>query len=321
MAVSTQRIDGLLMAAERHISVLYDAALDALALRPDGCYIDGTFGRGGHTAGLLERLGPGGRVIAFDKDQAACQAGWLRFRGDPRLQLVHGGFETLGEWVADAGLTGAVDGLLLDLGVSSPQLDNAERGFSFMREGPLDMRMDSTAGETAAQWLARADAREIADVLWRYGEERQSRRIAAAIVRVREESPLLTTADLARLIDGIVRRKPGASHPATRSFQAVRMHINRELDALEQGLAQSMDVLADGGRLAVITFHSLEDRIVKRFMRHYAEPPLPPVPAAPRPPAELDLVVRKLRPGPDEVASNPRARSATLRAAERRRRR
>ncbi|PWN56554.1 16S rRNA (cytosine(1402)-N(4))-methyltransferase RsmH [Abyssibacter profundi] len=308
-------------ASHHHTSVLYDAAIDALAVRPDGVYIDGTFGRGGHTAGLLEQLGPAGRVIAFDKDLAACQAGWSRFGADGRLTLVHAGFETLGQWVRDAGLMGHVDGLLLDLGVSSPQLDNAERGFSFMRAGPLDMRMDATAGETAADWLARADAREIADVLWRYGDERQSRRIAAAIVRQRDAEPLTTTTQLAQLIESIVRRTPGGSHPATRSFQAIRMHINGEMAALEAVLDQAMEVLADGGRLAVISFHSLEDRIVKRFMRGYAQPPLPPVPAAPRPPAELDIVLRKLRPGPDEVATNPRARSATLRAAERRRRR
>ena len=308
-------------ASHHHTSVLYDAAIDALAVRPDGVYIDGTFGRGGHTAGLLEQLGPAGRVIAFDKDLAACQAGWSRFGADGRLTLVHAGFETLGQWVRDAGLMGQVDGLLLDLGVSSPQLDNAERGFSFMRAGPLDMRMDATAGQTAADWLARADAREIADVLWRYGDERQSRRIAAAIVRQRDAEPLTTTTQLAQLIESIVRRTPGGSHSATRSFQAIRMHINGEMAALEAVLDQAMEVLADGGRLAVISFHSLEDRIVKRFMRGYAQPPLPPVPAAPRPPAELDIVLRKLRPGPDEVATNPRARSATLRAAERRRRR
>jgi len=321
MAAVLQRSVSPLMPSNRHISVLYDAALDAMGVREDGCYIDGTFGRGGHTAGLLERLGPSGQVIAFDKDPTACQAGWVRFKGDSRLRLVHGGFETLGAWASEAGLSGQVDGILLDLGVSSPQLDDAERGFSFMRPGPLDMRMDFTTGETAAQWLARADAREIADVLWRYGDERQSRRIAAAILRQRDERPLRTTADLAALIEGIVRRKPGASHPATRSFQAIRMHVNRELEALESALEQSMDVLADGGRLVVITFHSLEDRIVKRFMRQYAEPPLPPVPAAPRPEPSLDLVIRKRRPGPDEIAENPRARSATLRAAERRRRR
>ncbi|MEC9407154.1 MAG: 16S rRNA (cytosine(1402)-N(4))-methyltransferase RsmH [Pseudomonadota bacterium] len=307
--------------SHHHTSVLYDAAIDALAVRPDGVYIDGTFGRGGHTAGLLERLGPTGRVIAFDKDPDACHAGWVRFARDPRLTLVHGGFETVGQWVREAGLEAQVDGLLLDLGVSSPQLDNADRGFSFMRAGPLDMRMDSSAGETAAEWLARADARTIADVLWRYGDERQSRRIAAAIVRQRETQPLQTTTELAQLIESIVRRSPGGSHPATRSFQAIRMHINGETDALESVLEQAMDVLTDGGRLAVISFHSLEDRIVKRFMRGYAQPPLPPVPAAPRPPAELDIILRKLRPGPEEVASNPRARSATLRAAQRRRRR
>lgn len=305
--------------ASAHTAVLLGPAVDALNMRADGHYVDATYGRGGHSAAILDRLGPTGRLDAFDKDLAACQAGWPAAARDHRLHLHHAGFETLAAWADDAGFLGRIDGILLDLGVSSPQLDDAQRGFSFQSDGPLDMRMDVTAGETAAQWLARAPEREIADVLYRYGDERASRRIARTIVTEREDTSITRTAQLAEIIARHVRRTPGGSHPATRSFQAIRIHINQEVAALESVLAASLDVLADGGVLSVISFHSLEDRIVKRFMRHHANPPLPPVAAAPRPEPGLEITAWQVRADAAEARANPRARSATLRAAIRRR--
>jgi 16S rRNA (cytosine1402-N4)-methyltransferase len=303
-----------------HRSVLLDAAIEGLNIRADGVYVDGTFGRGGHSAAILEHLGPQGRLFGFDKDPAAVAAARERFGQDARFSISHGSFVMMADVVEQAGLTGRVDGVLLDLGVSSPQLDDAGRGFSFMREGPLDMRMNPEAGESAADWLAHAEEKEIADVLWRYGEERFSRRIARAVVAARAEAPLRTTQDFVRLIEQAVPRREKHKHPATRSFQAVRIFVNRELADLEDLLVRVPRMLAPGGRLVVISFHSLEDRLVKRFMRNEAQGrPLPkglPLMGGPEG-RTLRLIGKAQRPGEAEVAANPRARSAVLRVAER----
>jgi len=289
-------------------------------MRPDGRYCDGTFGRGGHTAAILGALGPAGRVVAIDRDPQAIRAGRQRFAGEPRLTLVQGSFGPLEERVRAAGMAGELDGVLLDLGVSSPQLDEAARGFSFMQDGPLDMRMDNESGQSAAQWLAKAGEREIADVIRGLGEERFARRIARAVVAARAEAPITRTAELAALVaEAVPTREPG-KHPATRTFQAIRIHVNGELDALESALPQAVRLLAPGGRLCVISFHSLEDRIVKRFIRReeqgdpvYAG--LPNVPVHAR--ARLKRVGGAVMAGEPEVRANPRARSAVLRVAER----
>ncbi|MFQ5643126.1 MAG: 16S rRNA (cytosine(1402)-N(4))-methyltransferase RsmH [Thiogranum sp.] len=308
------------MANELHHPVLLDQVLDALQVRPGGLYIDGTFGRGGHAAALLERLGTGGQLLAFDKDSDALAFAADRFRGESRLDLRHGSFENLGTVVSELDWEGKVDGILLDLGVSSPQLDDAERGFSFFKDGPLDMRMNPRSGSSASDWLAGAAERDIADVLWKYGEERHSRRIARSIVRAREENPVTTTSQLAALVAAAVPGHGHKRHPATKSFQAIRIFINRELDALEAVLPQAVDALAPGGRLAVISFHSLEDRIVKRFIRDQHRGPqlphdLPVMPDSYRP--RLQPVGRQLRADEQEIKANPRARSAVLRVAER----
>ena len=303
-----------------HLPVLYAQVLDGLQVRPDGRYLDGTFGRGGHAAGVLAQLGADGRLLVMDKDPDAIAVAEARFGDDPRVSIFRGSFIELTRWhdVAEAPL----DGVLFDLGVSSPQLDVAERGFSFGKDGPLDMRMDPDADESAAQWIARADEAAIADVLWTYGEERMSRRIARAIVARRSEAPFLRTADLAAVIAANVPRKikPGQkeTHPATRSFQAIRIHINRELADLETGLDAALDALRPGGRLAVISFHSLEDRIVKRFIAGHAKAPagnrrLPEAaPFVPR----LRIVADATKADDAELRANPRARSAVLRVAE-----
>jgi 16S rRNA (cytosine1402-N4)-methyltransferase len=303
-----------------HRPVLLNQVLDALQIRSDGLYIDGTFGRGGHAAALLERLGAQARLLVFDKDPDALAFAADRFRGESRLIMHHGSFGNLGSVVAELGWQGRVDGILLDLGVSSPQLDDAERGFSFLSEGPLDMRMNPRAGVSAGDWLATASERDIADVLWKYGEERYARRIARSLVLAREEFPITTTSQLARLIAAAVPRHEFKKHPATRSFQAIRIFINHELEDLESVLPQAVAALAPGGRLAVISFHSLEDRVVKRFIRgQYQGPRLPPdLPVLPeqyRP--TLKPVGKPIRADRDEVESNPRARSAVLRVAER----
>lgn len=282
---------------------------------PDGTYLDGTFGRGGHARGVLQQLGPGGRLLLMDKDPEAIAVAEREFGADPRVSIRRGSFADLAGWDATAA---GLDGVLLDLGVSSPQLDVAARGFSFGKDGPLDMRMDPDAGESAAQWLARADEREIADVLFTYGEERQSRRIARAIVQRRGDTPLLRTAQLADLIASVMPRGDSRIHPATRSFQAIRIFINRELSDLEAGLAAAHARLKPGGRLAVISFHSLEDRIVKQFIaRHAKAPPtnrrMPVV--APFTPT-LKMIGDAQKGTEAEIASNPRARSAVLRVAE-----
>jgi 16S rRNA (cytosine1402-N4)-methyltransferase len=303
-----------------HTPVLLDEVLAGLAVQADGRYCDATFGRGGHTAAILAQLGPHGRVIAIDRDPAAIAAGRERFAAEPRLTLVRGSFGRLGELVRAAGWEGGLQGVLLDLGVSSPQLDEATRGFSFMQDGPLDMRMDNESGPGAAQWLARAGEREIADVLFKLGEERFSRRIARAIVAARAESPITTTGRLAAIIAGAVPTREPGKHPATRSFQAIRIHVNRELEELDAALPQAVALLAPQGRLCVISFHSLEDRAVKRYLRREAQGDpvyagLPDVPPHARP--RLRLVGGAVMPGEAETARNPRARSAVLRVAER----
>ena len=303
-----------------HLPVLYTQVMEGLQVKEDGTYLDGTFGRGGHARGVLQRLGPGGRLLLMDKDPDAIAHAEQTFAGDARVSIFRGSFASLAQWNETAA---GLDGVLLDLGVSSPQLDVAERGFSFGKDGPLDMRMDPDAGESAAEWLARATEAEIADVLWTYGEERMSRRIARAIVARRATEPFTRTADLAATIAAVMPRGKSAGahreiHPATRSFQAIRIHVNRELEDLERGLDAAHDALATGGRLAVISFHSLEDRIVKQFINKHAKAP----PANRRLPVAGTFVptLRAIGSGqkgePDEVATNPRARSAVLRVAE-----
>ncbi|WP_222565118.1 16S rRNA (cytosine(1402)-N(4))-methyltransferase RsmH [Novilysobacter antarcticus] len=303
-----------------HLPVMYRQSLDGLQVSGKGTYLDGTFGRGGHARGVLDLLGPDGRLLLMDKDPDAIAVAERDFGADPRVSIFRGSFAAMGSWeAASAGL----DGVFLDLGVSSPQLDVAERGFSFSKDGPLDMRMDPDSGQSAADWLASADDQEIADVLWTYGEERQSRRIARAIVARREEQPLLRTAQLAELIAAVMPRgKPGSDksriHPATRSFQAIRIFINRELADLEAGLDAALACLKVGGRLVVISFHSLEDRIVKQFINRHAKAP----PSNRRLPVEIEFTPLLAAIGGAQKADyaetsvNPRSRSAVLRVAE-----
>jgi 16S rRNA (cytosine1402-N4)-methyltransferase len=303
-----------------HEPVLLDEVLAGLAVRDDGRYCDATFGRGGHTAAILGALGPDGRVIAIDRDPEAIGYGRQRFGAEPRLTLIRGSFGRLEELVRAAGVDDGLQGVLLDLGVSSPQLDEAGRGFSFMQDGPLDMRMDNESGQNAADWLARAGEREISDVLGSLGEERYARRIARAIVEARRAAPIERTGQLAAIIARAVPTREPGKHPATRSFQAIRIHVNRELEALEAALPQAVRLLAPGGRLCVISFHSLEDRIVKRFIRREAQGDpvyagLPDVPPHARP--TLRRAGAAVTAGEAEVARNPRARSAVLRVAER----
>jgi 16S rRNA (cytosine1402-N4)-methyltransferase len=301
-----------------HVTVLLHEAVDALQVKPAGVYVDGTFGRGGHSRLILQRLGTQGRLIAFDKDPAAIAAG--QDLQDARLTLLHGGFAQLSERLAGLPV-GQVDGVLLDLGVSSPQLDEAARGFSFRFDAPLDMRMDTSSGETAAAWLARVDEKLLTEVIKNYGEERFAKQIAAALVVARAERPITTTGQLGGIIAAAVRTREPHQHPATRAFQAIRIHLNRELGELEDVLPQCVSVLKPEGRLVVISFHSLEDRMVKRFMRGHARgDALPrglPLRAAELPRAKLRLVGKAVRASDAEVASNPRARSAVMRVAER----
>lgn len=306
------------MTAGAHLSVLLSEAVDALAVKPDGVYVDATFGRGGHSRAILSRLGSGGRLLALDRDPVAIEAG--RLIADGRLTLVHSAFGRLAE-VLDAQGLDRVDGVLLDLGVSSPQLDTPERGMSFRFDAPLDMRMDTTQGETAAEWLARAEQREIERVLRDYGEERFAHAIAKAVVAARGQHGIAGTGQFAALVAEAVRTREPGQHPATRSFQALRIHVNRELEELSLVLPQCVDRLVPGGRLVVISFHSLEDRIVKRFLRDAAQPPkLParlPVRAAELPAPKLRLVGKAVEAGEAELSANPRARSARMRVAER----
>ncbi|WP_298608715.1 16S rRNA (cytosine(1402)-N(4))-methyltransferase RsmH [uncultured Thiothrix sp.] len=302
-----------------HTTVLLTEAVAALAIKPNGLYIDGTYGRGGHSAKILEQLGSEGRLLAIDKDPAAIQHACEVHQADTRFKIWQGSFRDFPQALAELELETKMDGLLLDLGVSSPQLDEAERGFSFMRDGALDMRMNPEVGLSAQQWLLQADEREIAQVLWLYGEERFSRQIARAIVKVRDTQVLDSTLKLADLIAKAIPKRELGKHPATRSFQAIRIKVNQELDDLEAGLAASLKHLKPDGRLAVISFHSLEDRMVKHFMREHSSPPrLPkglPIQAIELT-APLRLVGKGLRPSEAEVETNVRARSATLRVAE-----
>ena len=303
-----------------HVPVLLEETLQALKVRKDGFYVDATCGRGGHTQAILEKLGPQGRVLALDRDPQAVTAVRARCAGDARIEVQQAAFSRLGHLLGERNLNGHVHGVLLDLGVSSPQLDEPARGFSFRHDGPLDMRMDPASGVSAAQWINAAPEEEISRVLHEYGEERYARRIARVIVRERAQSPLTTTRQLAELIARAVPSRERSKDPATRSFQAIRIFINRELEEIEQTLPQAVQALAPGGRLVVISFHSLEDRIVKRFLRAQAkgeELPLELPVRASEIQARLKLVGKAVRASAAEVQRNPRARSAVLRVAER----
>ncbi len=303
---------------EGHVPVLLDEVLHGLAVRPDGTYVDATFGRGGHSRMILGALGPRGRLLALDQDPDAVRVGRELAQADSRFAIEQESFGRLRRIVEAQGLTSGVDGILFDLGVSSPQLDTPERGFSFQHEGPLDMRMDPASGPSAADWLNAAEEREIAGVLRRLGEEPAAGRIARAICAQRQHQPILTTTDLAAVVLSVMPRR-GPRHPATRVFQAIRIFINRELEVLEAGLLQALELLASGGRLCVISFHSLEDRITKRFLRDHSRvdpalDQLPVVPESARP--RLRLIGGAIHASDAELARNPRARSAVLRVAE-----
>ncbi|WP_455228028.1 16S rRNA (cytosine(1402)-N(4))-methyltransferase RsmH [Kingella denitrificans] len=303
-----------------HITVLLNEAVDALNVRPSGIYVDGTFGRGGHSRLILSRLNEQGRLIVFDKDPAAIAVAQELARQDQRVSVFHQGFSHFDAACTELGIS-QIDGALFDLGISSPQIDDASRGFSFRFDAPLDMRMDTTRGESAAEWLMHADEQEIHEVIKNYGEERFSRQIARAIVAKRIEAPIYTTGQLAEIAAQCVRSREKGQHPATRTFQAIRIYINRELDEVAQVLPQVTARLNTHGRLAVIAFHSLEDRIVKQFMReHSTHAPLPKWAAVreadlPKPP--LKIVGKPIKAGAEELNYNPRARSAILRVAER----
>ncbi|MFG1173769.1 16S rRNA (cytosine(1402)-N(4))-methyltransferase RsmH [Erwiniaceae bacterium CAU 1747] len=304
-----------------HTTVLLDEAVNGLNIKSDGIYIDGTFGRGGHSRLILSRLGDHGRLYAIDRDpQAIAAAAEIT---DPRFSIIHGPFSALADYMSERGLSGKIDGILLDLGVSSPQLDDAERGFSFMRDGPLDMRMDPTRGQSAAEWLLQADESDIAFVLKTFGEERFAKRIARAIVERNRLEPMTRTKELADVIYAATPVKDKFKHPATRSFQAIRIWVNSELEEIEQALKGALSTLAPGGRLSIISFHSLEDRIVKRFMREQSRGPQVPH-GLPMTEAQLSSLggrqlkaLGKMMPGEAETAENPRARSSVLRIAER----
>lgn len=304
----------------QHITVLLNEAVDALAVREDGIYVDGTFGRGGHSRLILSRLGSQGRLIVFDKDPQAIEAAQQLAEQDGRVTVVHDGFSSFQTTLDKLGIE-EIDGALFDLGISSPQIDDGARGFSFRFDAPLDMRMDPTRGMSAAEWIATASEQDLHEVIKNYGEERFSRQIARAIVAQRTESPIDTTRKLAQLVAQNVRTRERGQDPATRTFQAVRIFINRELEEVEAVLPQVMGRLKQGGRLAVIAFHSLEDRIVKQFVKKYSQhPPLPrwaAVKEADLPLPPLKAVGKAIKPGVEETASNPRARSAVLRVAER----
>lgn len=302
-----------------HQSVLLHEAVDALSVRPDGCYLDATFGRGGHARAVLARLGAEGRLLALDRDPDAATEARALAATDGRFRFVAAAFSTLAAVVRVQELHGRLDGILFDLGVSSPQLDDADRGFSFQQDGPLDMRMDPFTGTSAAEWLASAGEAEISLVLRDFGEERFHRRIARRVVEQRLEAPIERTAQLAALVAAAVPTRERGKHPATRAFQAIRIHINRELEELRDALVQAVGALAPGGRLAVISFHSLEDRIVKRFLRAEVRgeelPPGLPVTGGPCG-ATLKAIGKAVQPSAAEIDANPRARSAVLRVAE-----
>ena len=298
-----------------HLPVMFTQVMEGLRVLKDGKYLDGTFGRGGHARGVLDRLGPEGKLLVMDKDPVAIACAAELQAEDARVAVYRGSFADLSHWSETAE---GLDGVLFDLGVSSPQLDVAERGFSFRNDGPLDMRMDNQSGQSAADWLAHAPEKEIADVLWQYGEEKLSRKIARTIVERRTETPLLRTAQLAELIASVVGRGDGKIHPATRSFQAIRIFINSELADLELGLEAAYQKLKVGGRLAVISFHSLEDRIVKQFIAKHAKAPAGnrrmPIEVAFTP--GLKDIGGAMRATDEETRTNPRSRSAVLRVAE-----
>lgn len=304
-----------------HTSVLLKESIDALDINADGVYMDATFGRGGHSGQILSALSDQGRLIALDRDPQAIKAAEA-FQSDPRFQIFHVPFSELGEVVEELGLQGKVDGILMDLGVSSPQLDDAERGFSFSRDGKLDMRMDTTRGVSAAEWLSYAEADEITQVLKRLGEEKFGKRIAHAIVTTRDETPIVNTLQLAKLIDEAVPVKDKHKHPATRSFQAIRIYVNNELGEIDTGLKATLEALKPGGRLAVISFHSLEDRIVKRFIREQSKGKqvphgLPITEAEIAATRTLKAIGKAIKPSEQEIQDNIRARSSVLRVAER----
>lgn len=308
------------MSGGAHVPVLLGPVLEGLAIRSDGCYVDGTFGRGGHSGAILEHLGADGRLIAFDRDPQAVASAPAALSADPRFELVRSEFAELEACIGERGLTGRVDGLLLDLGVSSPQLDESARGFSFLRDGPLDMRMDPDTGISAADWLKNVDEKSLKHVLKFYGEEKRAARIARDIVSARKERPIRRTGQLACIVAQSANPRAQKRHPATRTFQAIRIFINHELEQLQAVLEQSIEVLASGGRLCVISFHSLEDRMAKRFIRDASTEPkqfrgMPNVPAQYRP--KLRAIGRAVKASAAEIATNPRARSARLRVAER----
>jgi 16S rRNA (cytosine1402-N4)-methyltransferase len=301
-----------------HDTVLLQEAVEALQVKPEGIYVDGTFGRGGHSRLILETLGAHGRLIALDKDPAAVAAG--QGIADARFQIVHSGFADLAVVLRRLSVE-KVDGVLLDLGVSSPQLDDVQRGFSFRFDAPLDMRMDTSSGQTAAQWLATVDEDLLGEVVRDYGEERFAKQIARALVAARQERPIGTTHQLSEIVAKAVRTREPGKNPATRTFQAIRIYLNQELEELAQVLPQCVDSLKPQGRIVVISFHSLEDRMVKRFLRDMAQgdklPRNLPIRAADVPQGMLHLVGKAVRATPQEVAANPRARSAVMRVAQR----
>jgi 16S rRNA (cytosine1402-N4)-methyltransferase len=304
-----------------HISVLMDETIDALAIQPDGIYMDGTFGRGGHSGQILARLSETGRLQAIDQDPQAIMAA-EKFAKDSRFAIAHTRFSNIYEVAKENDLLGKVDGILLDIGVSSPQLDDADRGFSFMKDGPLDMRMDPTSGRSAAQWLAEAELEDITHVIKTYGEEKFGRRIAHKVLEVREHTPITTTKQLADLVDEAVPVKDKFKHPATRTFQAIRIYINSELEEIQTALQASIDVLKPGGRLVVISFHSLEDRIVKQFIKKQSKGAalprgLPLTDAQINKNLTLKAVGKAIKPSKDEIERNPRSRSSVLRVAQR----
>ena len=306
------------MSEYRHQPVLLKEAVTALLTRPDGIYLDGTFGRGGHSRALLAGLSGQGRLFSLDRDPEAVASGQELANEDPRFRIDQGNFAEIERFVLGWGIEEGLDGILLDIGVSSPQLDDPERGFSFMKEGPLDMRMNPTSGVSAAEWLNEASEREMARVFWEYGEERFARRIAKSIVMTRRQTRLETTDQLAQLIEGVLGRREKNKHPATRCFQAIRIYINKELVNLEKGLASAIRWLRPGGRLVVISFHSLEDRLVKRTMKEAARPGVVRrnIPEHPSHKPKIKTIGKAIRPSEQELSDNPRSRSAVMRIAE-----
>lgn len=302
----------------KHLPVLLDEVIERLVIKPEGIYVDATFGRGGHAQAILNQLGPKGRLLAMDKDPVAVAFARQQFGSDSRFTIEHGSFAGMQSFLEKMNCYGKVNGVLLDLGVSSPQLDDPDRGFSFMREGKLDMRMDTTSGIDAEKWIAEVDEKELAKVLWEYGEERYSRRIARAIVEARKITPIATTTQLAAIVAAAHPRWQKGKNPATRSFLAIRIAINHELDDIKKGLALSLEALAVGGGLLVISFHSLEDRIVKHFMQEHERGDQFPAGL----PVTMDMCRPRLKrkgrikPSQQETVVNPRARSAVLRIAE-----